>query len=209
MQTPAFLYPDYIYYGLYLQDSSSSLFSGETLLTRLQGACKEIHQLWRAKRAARKRAGVSRWYSVTSRYFPKRRACSQATALLPVQWLILTGERSVVCHRIWKNNLCFSDVTGSTIGIQLISLYIYIQPSRLSKQNLSELKWTILSNSLISLSLNSRLWIIFFWLIFEFFIDLSFWGSCVNYREILSVTLNKKSFIIIITFKRPRQNRLN
>ena len=172
-----------MYYG-YLQDSSSSLFSGETLLTRLQGACKEIHQLWRAKRAARKCPWVSRCYSVTSSTF------------LSVPWLILTWERSVVCHRIWKNNLCFSDVTGSTIGIQLIRLSIYIQPWRLSKTNLSELKWTIFSNPLLSFSWNSRLWIIYFFLlIFVFFIHLFCWGSSVNYREILSVTLNKKSFI--------------
>ena len=131
----------------------------------------------------KKSASISRCSSVTCRDFPKWRACSQATSFLPVRSLILTGECWVVCDRIWKNNLYFSDVTRSTIGIQLMWLCIYIQPWRLSKTNLSELKWTIFSNSFVSLSSNSRLWILGFWSISVLF---------VHYLP------SAKSFIIII-----------
>ena len=143
-----------------------TFFLGETLLSWFH-FCRspspnEIFQLWRRKRAERKRAIVSRCSSLTCRDFPKWRACAQATSFLPVRSLILTGERWVVCDRIWKNNFCFSDVSGSTIGYP-IDFTLHIHTTLTSfENNLSELKWTIFSKSFVSLSSNCRLWIIGF-----------------------------------------------
>ena len=149
-----------------------TFFLGETLLSRFH-FCRspspnEIFQLWRRKRAERKRAIVSRCSSLTCRDFPKWRACAQATSFLPVRSLILTGERWVVCDRIllrrchWK----YDRLSNWFHFTYIYNLDVF------RKKNLSELKWTIFSNSFVSLSSNSRLWIIgvFFLSIFVFFI---------------------------------------
>ena len=63
--------------------------------------------------------------------------------------------------------------------------------NKLKRIEICKLLWTIFSKCLVSLSSNSRLRIIIFWLIFAFFIYcFFFWESCVDYQEILGATLN-------------------
>ena len=128
---------------------------------------------------------------MTCRDFPKWRACAQATSFLPVRSLILTGERWVVCDRIllrrchWK----YDRLSNWFHFTYIYNLDVF------RKKNLSELKWTIFSNSFVSLSSNSRLWIIgVFFIDFCLFYSLFFHGPSVDYREIWNVTLNKKFY---------------
>ena len=74
-------------------------------------------------------------------------------------------------------------------------LYLDVFRKQTYRIEICKLWWTVFSNSLVSLSSNSCRWIIVFWLIFVFFINF-FWGPRVDYREILSATLNKKGLLL-------------
>ena len=68
--------------------------------------------------------------------------------------------------------------------------------NKLERIEVCKLQWKILSNSLVS-SLVCNSWLLRF---LFYFIIYFFWAPWVDYREILSATLNKKSFIVIIIF---------